>query len=103
MTTETGAETDTHSARSILGAHASRVRRAGSTLPFGDERHLLAHQWLVDEAYLLDDQEYEQWLALLTDDVHYIMPVRVTTARKAGYDTAPGAAHFDENKYSLSR
>ena len=40
---------------------------------------------------------------LLTDDVHYIMPVRVTTALGAGFDSSPGMAHFDENKYSLSR
>ena len=31
------------------------------------------------------------------------MPVRVTTARAAGFDTSPGMAHFDEDKYSLSR
>lgn len=31
------------------------------------------------------------------------MPVRVTTALGAGFDTSPGMAHFDENKYSLSR
>jgi 3-phenylpropionate/cinnamic acid dioxygenase small subunit len=31
------------------------------------------------------------------------MPVRVTTALGAGFDSSPGMAHFDENKYSLSR
>ena len=31
------------------------------------------------------------------------MPVRVTTALGAGFDTSPGMAHFDENMYSLSR
>ncbi len=31
------------------------------------------------------------------------MPVRVTTALGSGFDTAPGMAHFDEDKYSLSR
>ena len=31
------------------------------------------------------------------------MPVRVTTALGAGFDTSPGMAHFDEDKYSLSR
>jgi phthalate 3,4-dioxygenase beta subunit len=93
----------THSARSVLGGHAPGQQRTGTTLSFGDERHLQAHQWLVDEAYLLDAQSYEQWLDLLTDDIHYLMPVRVTTARGAGYDTAPGMAHFDEDKYSLSR
>lgn len=88
---------------SVLGAHASPIQRTGKTLPFGDERHLLAHQWLVDEAWLLDAQGYDEWLELLTDDIHYLMPVRVTTALGAGFDTAPGMAHFDENKYSLSR
>jgi phthalate 3,4-dioxygenase beta subunit len=92
-----------YSAQSPLGARAPALRRAGRTLPFSDERHLQAHQWLVDEAYLLDAQRYEEWLALLTDDIHYIMPVRVTTALGAGYDSAPGMAHFDENKYSLGR
>jgi 3-phenylpropionate/cinnamic acid dioxygenase small subunit len=72
-------------------------------LPFNDTRHLQAHQFLVDEAYLLDAQRYEEWLATLTDDIRYIMPVRVTTARGAGFDTSPGMAHFDEDKYSLSQ
>ena len=92
-----------HSERSVLGRHAPRQARVGRTLPFHDERHLTAHQWLVDEAWLLDAQAYEAWLELLTDDIHYLMPVRVTTALGAGYDTSPGMAHFDEDKYSLSR
>jgi phthalate 3,4-dioxygenase subunit beta len=93
----------TRQIRSVLGGHASTIQRSEATLPFGDERHLIAHQWLVDEAWLLDAQAYEDWLDLLTDDIHYLMPVRVTTALGAGYDTSPGMAHFDEDKYSLSR
>ncbi|OBJ08331.1 3-phenylpropionate/cinnamic acid dioxygenase subunit beta [Mycobacterium sp. 1465703.0] len=72
-------------------------------LPFNDTRHVAAHQFLVDEAYLLDAQQYEAWLDTLTDDVHYAMPVRVTTARGAGFDTSPGMDHFDEDKYSLNQ
>ncbi|SOX53340.1 3-phenylpropionate dioxygenase, partial [Mycobacterium ahvazicum] len=79
------------------------VRKALRSLPFGDTRHLQAHQFLVDEAYLLDAKHYEAWLDTLTDDVRYRMPVRVTTARGAGFDTSPGMAHFDEDKYSLSQ
>jgi phthalate 3,4-dioxygenase subunit beta len=97
------ASVETHSSRAVLGGKAPRNQRAGRTLPFSDERHLQAHQWLVDEAYLLDAQSYEEWLELLTDDIHYVMPVRVTTALSAGFDTSPGMAHFDEDKYSLSR
>jgi 3-phenylpropionate/cinnamic acid dioxygenase small subunit len=72
-------------------------------LPFNDIRHLEAHQFLVDEAYLLDAPDYDAWLDTLTDDIRYVMPVRVTTARGAGFDTSPGMAHFDEDKYSLSQ
>ena len=93
----------THSAASRLGSHASRIVRSGPSLAFNDERHLLAHRWLVDETYLLDAQAYTEWLDTLTEDIHYLMPVRVTTALAAGYDTSPGMAHFDEDKYSLSR
>jgi 3-phenylpropionate/cinnamic acid dioxygenase small subunit len=79
------------------------AKPTGKPLPFNDNRHLQAHQFLVDEAYLLDSQQYEAWLDTLTDDIRYLMPVRVTTALGAGFDTSPGMAHFDEDKYSLSR
>jgi 3-phenylpropionate/cinnamic acid dioxygenase small subunit len=79
------------------------VRKPLPSLPFDDLRHLQAHQFLVDEAYLLDAQRYDAWLDTLTDDVRYVMPVRVTTARGAGFDTSPGMAHFDEDKYSLTQ
>lgn len=98
-----GADGMTLSEQSVLGAHAPRTQRVGQTLSFGDELHLEAHRWLVDESYLLDAQDYEEWLARIADDVHYLMPVRVTTALGAGYSTSPGMAHLDENKYSLSR
>ena len=78
-------------------------RATGPSLAFDDQRHLTAHRWLVDEAYLLDTQDYATWLTLLTDDIRYVMPVRVTTALAAGFDTARGMAHFDEDKYSLDR
>jgi 3-phenylpropionate/cinnamic acid dioxygenase small subunit len=76
---------------------------ARKALPFNDSRHLQAHQFLVDEAYLLDAQQYQTWLDTMTDDIRYVMPVRVTTARGAGFDTSPGMAHFDEDRYSLSQ
>ncbi|KAA1430405.1 3-phenylpropionate/cinnamic acid dioxygenase subunit beta [Mycolicibacter arupensis] len=87
----------------VLGGDAPKHVRIGNPLPFNDARHLQAHQFLVDEAYLLDAQHYTDWLDTLTDDIHYFMPVRVTTAAGAGFDTSPGMAHFDENKYSLNR
>ncbi len=75
----------------------------GRPLPYGDSRHQEAHQFLVEEAALLDAADYEGWLGLLTEDVRYLMPVRVTTARGAGFDSLDDMAHFDENLYSLRK
>ncbi|MEW1962697.1 3-phenylpropionate/cinnamic acid dioxygenase subunit beta [Microbacterium sp. NPDC077644] len=91
------------SAQSILHRGATQARKAGASLRFDDERHLDLSRWLVEEAYILDDQRYEEWLDSIAEDVHYLMPVRVTTALGAGYTTSPGMAHWDENKYSLGR
>jgi phthalate 3,4-dioxygenase beta subunit len=76
---------------------------AGRPLAYTDDRHLEAWQWLVEEAYLLDQQLYAQWLQQLTADIRYLMPVRVTTARGSGFDTLDGMSHFDEDLYSLTK
>ncbi|MFT4286004.1 3-phenylpropionate/cinnamic acid dioxygenase subunit beta [Nocardioides sp.] len=91
------------SRQSPLGQEASTTAAVGDSLGHDDARHLLAHRWLVEEAYLLDRQDYSAWLELLAEDIHYFMPIRVTTALGTGYDTARRMAHFDEDKYSLSR
>jgi phthalate 3,4-dioxygenase beta subunit len=77
--------------------------RYGRPLPYGDPAHLAAHQFLVEEAALLDAAEYEAWLGLLTEDIRYLMPVRVTTARGAGFDSLADMAHFDEDMYALRK
>lgn len=100
MNIETGVQV---SEQSVLGKGATRADRVGSSLLFGDELHLEVHRWLVEEAYTLDEQRYEDWLESLTDDIHYVMPVRVTTALGSAFSTSRGMAHWDENKYSLSR
>lgn len=92
-----------NSADSPLGSEASTVEAVGESLEFDDKRHLMAHRWLVEEAYTLDRQDYSTWLDQLAEDIHYYMPIKVTTALGSGYDTAKAMAHFDENKYSLSR
>lgn len=91
------------SAQAVLGKDSTIARKVGNSLPFDDPRHLELSRWLVDEAYTLDDQRYEDWLGTLADDIHYLMPVRVTTALGAGYSTSPRMAHWDENMYSLNR
>lgn len=76
---------------------------AGRPLPYGDPAHLAAHQFLVEEAALLDAADYTGWLGLLCEDIRYVMPVRVTTARGAGFDSLADMGHFDEDMYALRK
>ena len=75
----------------------------GRPLPYSDPAHQAAHQFLVEEAALLDAADYAGWLGLLCDDIRYLMPVRVTTARGAGFDTLADMSHFDEDLYALRK
>jgi phthalate 3,4-dioxygenase subunit beta len=72
-------------------------------IPYTEVAHQRAAQWLTEEAYLLDEQRYGHWLDRMTDDVRYVMPVRVTAARAAGFDTLAGMSHFDEDLFSLRK
>jgi phthalate 3,4-dioxygenase beta subunit len=59
--------------------------------------------WLYAEADLLDRHEHRAWLDLLTDDIRYVVPVRVTTAHSLDGSALQDMAHFDENRYSLRK
>ena len=76
---------------------------AARPLSYGDPAHLAAHQFLVEEAALLDAADYAGWLGLLCEDIRYLMPVRVTTARGADFDSLADMAHFDEDMYALRK
>ena len=76
---------------------------AGRPLPYGDPAHLAAHQFLVEEAALLDAADFAGWLGLLCEDIRYLMPVWVTTARGAGFDSLADMGHFDEDMYALRK
>jgi phthalate 3,4-dioxygenase subunit beta len=72
-------------------------------LPFTDERQQRVHQWLVEEAELLDGRRYGEWLERLTEDVVYRMPVRVTSAHSLDDSVLEDMDHFDEDRYSLRK
>lgn len=73
------------------------------SLPFDDDRHLAAHRFLVEEAAILDAADWARWLDLLTDDVRYVMPVRVTSMRDRTSDGRSDMAHFDEDRYAVEK
>jgi len=76
---------------------------SGKPLPYDDRRHHEAHQFLVEEAHLLDSLRFEDWLALVTDDIVYRMPVRVTTVKGIDEAEVQTMDHFDEDHYSLRK
>ena len=61
--------------------------------------------WLYHEAELLDEGRFDEWLELLTDDIAYEAPVRLTKELGQGGQSAFTAVgnqyHFLENRYSL--
>jgi 3-phenylpropionate/cinnamic acid dioxygenase small subunit len=59
--------------------------------------------FLYHEAELLDDRRHREWLALLTSDIVYRAPVRVTKAQTLVDSYLSGMAHFDEDYYSLTK
>ncbi len=56
--------------------------------------------FLYREAELLDSGKFEQWLELLTDDITYEMPVRLTRERDHP-DASSEMAHFSEDRHTL--
>lgn len=51
----------------------------GATLSSGAELDAACARFLFQEAYLLDHRRYTDWLALLTGDVEYAIPLRSAT------------------------
>jgi len=72
-------------------------------LPYGGAAYNAAVDFLYREAEILDERRHEEWLALLTDDVRYVVPVRVTSAHSLADSALEDMAHFDEDHYSLRK
>jgi len=63
-------------------------------------------QFLYYEARLLDDRRFDEWYALLADDIHYFMPTRYNRLKREANREFSGpheAALFDEDKVSLAQ
>jgi PAH dioxygenase small subunit len=57
-------------------------------------------EFLYREAELLDENQFAEWLNMLAQDIHYVMPVRTTQFRAKG-DGFQDVAFFEENYVSL--
>jgi phthalate 3,4-dioxygenase subunit beta len=72
-------------------------------LPYTSDDHQLAHQFLIEEAHLLDTHQYDAWFELLADDITYTMPVRVTALKAVDEASVQTMHHFSEDRYSLRK
>jgi 3-phenylpropionate/cinnamic acid dioxygenase small subunit len=63
-------------------------------------------QFLYFESRVLDERRYDEWYALLTDDIHYFMPTRYNRLKREADKEFSGpndAAFFDEDKHSIAQ
>ncbi|MFC7655495.1 3-phenylpropionate/cinnamic acid dioxygenase subunit beta [Pseudonocardia benzenivorans] len=74
----------------------------GTAVQPGVQLHWEVSEFLFREAALLDSREFTGWLDLLTEDIVYRMPVRVTRERKDGPDIDPAATWLEENLGTLT-
>lgn len=58
-------------------------------------------EFLLDEAELLDEGRLREWLELVTDDVKYEIPVRVTRERVSGPGIISDMAHWYDDWTAL--
>ncbi len=59
-------------------------------------------QFLYDEAALLVERRYDDWVELFTDDALYEVPIRVTRERGAAWEVSPTGRLFDDTKQTLA-
>jgi 3-phenylpropionate/cinnamic acid dioxygenase small subunit len=63
-------------------------------------------QFLYEEAALLDERRFHDWLDLFTEDAHYWMPVRSTRARSEAEEEFTAEhenSYFDDDKATMAR
>lgn len=77
--------------------------RGREPLSSGSESYARVVDFLYREAELLDHARHREWLSLLTSDVTYVAPVRITSAHSLRDSAREDMAHFDEDHYSLTK
>lgn len=70
-------------------------------LPANDDVYAEIVAWLIDEAALLDQRQFDEWYSRLATDVVYRMPVRSTLRRGDVPEPDRVYYHLDENHSSL--
>src|SRR5512139_2601559 len=81
---------------------AAAVPAQDKIIAFGEPVYNQIMQFLIEEAYLLDDGHFKEWLALLEEDMMLTMPVRQTVSRKRGDGSAKNSYWLFDDKEPLT-
>lgn len=68
-------------------------------LDWADERRV--HRFYLHESVLLTQRRYEEWGALLTDEVSYKVPIRLNRAMGSGPEHSTEGFLFDETRRTI--
>jgi 3-phenylpropionate/cinnamic acid dioxygenase small subunit len=86
-----------------LGAAVSAASKAiAVTVPAGAPEYCDVVDWLYREARMLDQGEFNSWLALMAPEIIYTMPTRTAVNPKDGQGFDHDFGLFAENHASLS-
>lgn len=66
-----------------------------------ERTHLEISEFLMREAELLDNRQFEEWLGVLAEDMIYEVPVRITQGKGRETGRAVEGAWFRESRPSL--
>ncbi|PTQ55803.1 MAG: Aromatic-ring-hydroxylating dioxygenase, beta subunit [Candidatus Carbobacillus altaicus] len=79
------------------------TQKTQANISLGDPTYLKLQGFLQEEAYLLDQGAFREWLNLLDPEVRYVMPIRTTRERVHGSGLVDQMVFFDENYASLKK
>jgi Ring hydroxylating beta subunit len=91
--------------RSTAAVDKSAIMRglvAKTRVPLGSEIYNRLLETLYDEAAALDEQRFDDWVAMLAEDLLYTAPIRLTrTGANKDRDVMRTMGHFDDDYNSI--
>ena len=82
---------------SVMRGLVSKIR-----VPLGSEIYNRLLETLYDEAAALDERRFDDWIAMLAEDLIYTAPIRVTrSGANKDRDVMRTMMHFDDNYASI--
>lgn len=71
------------------------------TNPVSETEYRELADFLYDEAELLSSHDYQRWIKLLADDIHYLVPVPQFLEQTGAREIGIGNAYFDDDIHSM--